>query len=132
MTESNCEINDLFVKKWFNQKSKKSQMVNNQAKKIFLYVLEIFKNFGHNGAFKKLPGHRIKRLWDDIYEIRVGQYRVAYFWDHEVCVLLYGFKKKTDEWSNEERDLTKTRKKIYFKNKQSNITISKTKTNFNY
>lgn len=132
MTESNYKINYFGAEKWLSQTSKKSQMVDNRAKKKFLRVLETFENFGPT-AFKKLPPYLTSYLWDkDICEIRVYQYRLAYFWDDEVCVLLYGFKKKTDEWSDEKRDLTKTRQKEYFNNKRSNIIISKTKTNFNY
>lgn len=117
MTESKFDINDSLIEEWLTQKSKKSQMVDEKAKAIFLHTLEIFEDVGAIAAREKLPRTRTKHLFDDIWEIRVYQYRIAYFWDDGVCVLLHGIRKKTDEWPLKEIKLVKTRKKNYFENK---------------
>ena len=129
MTESKVRIDDSFVKGWFSPKSKKSQMFDDRAKKAILGVLEVFKNDGTE-ANQKLPRGRIKCLLKGIWEIRVGQYRIAYFWDKKVCVLLEVIEKKTNKWGHEKIELIKTRQKNYLKNKRLNIIISNTKTSF--
>lgn len=116
MTESKFDINDSLIEEWLTQKSKKSQIVDEKAKAIFLHTLEIFENLGAIAALEKLPRTRTKHLFDDIWEIRVDQYRIAYLWDNSVCVLLHGIRKKTDKWPLKEIKVVKNRKKNYFKN----------------
>jgi mRNA-degrading endonuclease RelE of RelBE toxin-antitoxin system len=117
MTEVEFNINDSLIEKWLTQESKKSQMVDEKAKAIILHTLEIFEYVGPIAAREKLPRTRTKHLFDNIWEIRVCQYRIAYFWDDAVCVLLHGIRKKTDEWPLKEIKVVKTRKEKYFKNK---------------
>jgi mRNA-degrading endonuclease RelE of RelBE toxin-antitoxin system len=117
MTELKFDINYSLIEEWLTQESKKSQIVDKEAKAILLNVLEIFKEVGPITAREKLPRSRTKYLFDDIWEIRIYQYRIAYFWDDAVCVLLHGFKKKTDKWPLRAIKLVKTRKKNYFENK---------------
>lgn len=117
MTESKFEINYLLIEEWLTQKSKKSQMVDDKAEAILLHILEIFKEVGPIVAREKLPRTRIKHLFNDVWEIRVHQYRIAYFWDGVVCVLLHGIRKKTDKWPLKEIEVVKTRRKNYINDK---------------
>lgn len=113
MTESKFEVNDLLIEEWLTQKSKKSQIVDDKTGAILLHILEIFKEVGPIIAREKLPRTRIKHLFNDVWEIRVHQYRIAYFWDGVVCVLLHGIRKKTDKWPLKEIEVVKTRRKNY-------------------
>jgi len=117
MTESKFEVNDLLIEEWLTQKSKKSQMVDKKTEAILLHILEIFKEVGPIFAREKLPQPRTKRLFNDVWEIRIHQYRIAYFWDGVVCVLLHGIKKKTNKWPLKEIEVVKTRRKNYISNK---------------
>jgi hypothetical protein len=117
MTESKFEINYLLIEEWLTQKSKKSQMVDDKTEAILLHILEIFKEVGPIVSREKLPRTRIKHLFNDVWEIRVHQYRIAYFWDDAVCVLLHGIRKKTNKWPLKEIELVKTRRKKYSDNK---------------
>jgi Gp49-like protein DUF891 len=117
MTESKFEINYLLIEEWLTQKSKKSQMVDDKTEAILLHILEIFKEVGPIVARDKLPRSRTKHLFHDVFEIRIHQYRIAYFWDDEVCVLLYGIRKKTHKWPLKKIEVVKTRRKNYINNK---------------
>lgn len=115
MTESKFEVDYLLVEEWLTQKSKRSQMVDDKTKAILSRTLKVFKEVGP--TYEELPGNRTKKLFDGIYEIKVGQYRLAYFWDDTVCVLLLGIKKKRDKWVLKDIELVKTRRKNYLNNK---------------
>jgi hypothetical protein len=117
MTEPKFEINDLLIGEWLTQKSKKSQMVDKETEAILLHILEIFKEVGPIFEREKLPQPRTKHLFNDVWEIRIHQYRIAYFWDGVVCVLLHGIKKKTNKWPLKEIEVVKTRRKNYISNK---------------
>ncbi len=84
-----------------------------KTRKVILDILEVFEEVGPV-VKDKLPQSKIAPLFDGIWEIRVGQYRIAYFWDGATCVLLHGIQKKRDEWSHKDRKLIKQRKKRYF------------------
>lgn len=110
-------INAEFVEDWLTQTRKKSQMVDAEVRATFLLVLELFEAVGPISAREKLPRSRTKHLFDGIWEIRVDQYRIAYFWDGSICVLLYGIKKKRDEWTSQEKEVVKKRKFSYLEAK---------------
>jgi phage-related protein len=112
------DINDSLIEDWLTQTRNKSQMVDEKVKAIFLHILKIFQDVGPIAARDRLPRNRIKHLFDDIWEIRAHQYRIAYFWDGSVCVLVHGIRKKTNEWPLKEIKLVKTRKKNSFEHKR--------------
>lgn len=111
-------VNTDFVEDWLTQDNKKSQMVDTEVRAIFLLILEVFEDVGPIAAREKLPRSRTKHLFDGVWEIRVAQYRIAYFWDSSTCVLLYGIKKKRDEWTSQEKEVVKKRKANYLKDKK--------------
>lgn len=84
----------------------------------FLHVLEVFELMGPAAGREKLPRTQTRHLFDGIWEIRVGQYRLAYFWDSSTCVLLHGIKKKRDDWPSREKEVVKKRKSNYLKEKR--------------
>lgn len=101
------------VKDWLYQTQKKSRMVDAKDRETFLFVFKVFEEGGPNNARGKLPRDRTKRLFDGIWEIRVAQYRIAYFWDGSRCVLLHGIRKKRDKWTSQEKEVVKKRKSTY-------------------
>ena len=117
MTESKFELNDSFIEDWLTQTRKKSQMIEEKSKATILHTLEILVAGGPVPARERLAPDRTKHLFDDVWEIRVHQYRIAYFWDDEVCVLLYGIRKKTHKWPLKKIEVVKTRRKNYINNK---------------
>ena len=102
-----------FIADWLTQDRKKSAMVSKQAKATFLHVFDIFEDLGPVDAREHLPRTRTKHLFDGIWEIRVGQFRIAYFWHTSTCVLLHGIKKKRDKWSRNEKAIAKRNKRFY-------------------
>lgn len=109
------------VKEWLTQTRKKSQMVDAKARSTFRSIFKIFEDRGWMGARDKLSRYRIKYLFDGIWEIRVDQYRIAYFWDGSICILLYGIKKQRDEWTRREKEVVKKCKLKYLKTKAVNF-----------
>lgn len=107
-----CIVFD-FVEDWFNQTRKKHLMVDAKSKAIFLSVFEIFEAVGPIAAREKLPRTRTKFLFDGIWEIRVEQFRVAYFWHDSTCVLLHGIKKKQDKWIASDIQVVQKNKALY-------------------
>jgi mRNA-degrading endonuclease RelE of RelBE toxin-antitoxin system len=81
----------------------------NQA--VILHVLETFKL--HGSINSQLPRTRLKHLFDGVWEIRAGQYRLAYFWDNQHCLVLHGIVKKRDDWPHKDVKLVKQRKAEY-------------------
>ncbi len=110
-------IHTEMIEDWLTQTRKKSHMVDAKARAIFLGVLEIFEAAGPVAAREQIPRSRTKHLFDEIWEIRVDQYRIAYFWDSSTCVLLYGIRKKRDEWTPQDKEVVKDRKLKYLKDK---------------
>lgn len=115
-------INTEFVEDWLTQTKKRSQMVDDEVRATFLLVLEVFEDLGPIDAREKLPRSRTKHLFDGIWEIRVAQYRIAYFWDGSRCVLLHGIKKKRDEWTSQEKEVVKKRKCTYLESQKVRFT----------
>jgi phage-related protein len=104
------EIETYWVEDWLKTK------VDPKSQAIFLHILEIFEQFGEyasNPASDLIPRSRLKHLFDGISEIRVGQYRLAYFWQESTCVLLHGIQKKRDDWPDRDLKLLKKRQRLY-------------------
>jgi mRNA-degrading endonuclease RelE of RelBE toxin-antitoxin system len=120
--EKKYSVNTELVEEWLTQTRKKSQMVDAETRATFLLVLELFEDVGPIDAREKLPRSRTKHLFDGIWEIRVDQYRIAYFWDSSICVLLYGIRKKRDEWTSQEKEIVKKRKVSYLEAKTVGFT----------
>jgi phage-related protein len=76
-----------------------------------LKVLELFEEFGPLSRNEGLPRSRTKHLFDGISEIRVKQFRVAYFWNGSTCFLLHGIQKKRDDWPQKDIEILKKRKR---------------------
>jgi phage-related protein len=85
-------------------------------KAAILHVLETFEM--HGPINSQLPKTRLKHLHDSggIWEMRTGQYRIAYFWNGQCCVLLHGIVKKRNDWSVKDIKLAKKRKSNYCSN----------------
>ena len=98
------EIRTELIEDWLIKK------VDQLSQAIILQVLETFAEFGPVDSQEKLPRTKIKFLFDGIFEIRVGQYRIAYFWNNSICYLLHGIKKKRDDWPQKDIQLVKKRK----------------------
>lgn len=74
------------------KKSKTSKDARIQYKQIMLYI-ELLQNNGTN-----LPENITKHIADDIWELRPGNNRVFYFvYRGDNCILLHGFRKKTQK-----------------------------------
>lgn len=99
------QIQTELIEDWLTKK------VDQRSQAIVLNVLETFAELGPLLAREKLPRTRIKFLFDGIFEIRVGQYRIAYFWNNSICYLLHGIQKKRDDWPQKDIEIVKTRKK---------------------
>ena len=106
MTER-FQIQTELIEDWLTQK------VEQRSQAIILKVLETFAEFGPLSAQEKLPRARIKFLFDGILEIRVRQYRIAYFWNNSICYLLHGIQKKRDDWPQKDIQIIKNRKKLF-------------------
>ena len=107
------KVNHDFVQEWFSQTRKKNLMIDAKSRAVFLKVLEVFEENGSEFSNENLPSSKIKFLFDGIYEIRVKQFRLAYFWYGSTCVLLHGIKKKQDKWSPQDKEVAKKRKDTY-------------------
>ncbi len=101
----NFEIRTELIEDWLIKK------VDQLSQAIILEVLETFAEFGPVDSQEKLPRTKIKFLFDGIFEIRVGQYRIAYVWNNSICYLLHGIKKQRDDWPQKDVQLVKKRKK---------------------
>ncbi|MEA5497459.1 type II toxin-antitoxin system RelE/ParE family toxin [Limnoraphis robusta Tam1] len=91
--------------------------VDQRYQAIILKVLETFEEFGPLSAREKLPNTKIKFLRDGIWEIRVGQYRIAYFWNNSTCYLLRGIQKKRNDWPKRYMKIIRKRKSIFIQQK---------------
>ncbi|HBW58630.1 MAG TPA: hypothetical protein DEF27_12840 [Oscillatoriales bacterium UBA8482] len=100
----NFEIRTELIEDWLIKK------VDQLSQAIILEILETFAEFGPVYSQEKLPRTKIKFLFDGIFEIRVGQYRIAYFWNNSICYLLHGIKKQRDDWPHKDVQLVKKRK----------------------
>ncbi len=100
------EIRTELIEDWLIKK------VDQLSQATILQVLETFAEFGPVDSQEKLPRTKIKFLFDGIFEIRVGQYRIAYFWNNSSCYLLHGIKKQRDDWPQKDVQLVKKRKKL--------------------
>jgi len=95
-----------FVEDWLTTK------VDAKSQAVILSVLEIFSEFGSIYGNNKIPRSKIKLLFDGIFEIRVKEYRLAYFWKDSTCYLLHGIQKKRDDWAKKDIELLKKRKRL--------------------
>jgi phage-related protein len=68
-------------------------------------------NFSHEQKFKHLE----KEVW----EIKIGQVRVACIWDKkpDMLVAIYGFQKKTQKWPKKELNNMHNEKNAYYESK---------------
>lgn len=103
-----------FIEDWFFQSRKKHLMLDAKTKAVFLHVFETFQAVGPVAAREELPRTRTKFLFDGVWEVRVGQFRVAYFWHGSTCILLHGIKKKQDKWIASDKAVVQKNKAIYF------------------
>lgn len=101
----NFEIKTELIEDWLLTK------VDHNSQAEILHVLETFEEFGPLSSQEKIPRTKIKFLFDGIFEIRVGQYRIAYFWNNSICYLLHGIQKKRDDWAKKDLQLVKKRKR---------------------
>ena len=95
-----------FVEDWLINK------VDVKSQAVILSILDIFSEFGSIYGDEKIPRSKIKLLFDGIFEIRVKEYRLAYFWKDSTCYLLHGIQKKRNDWAKKDIELLKTRKKL--------------------
>ncbi len=66
-------VNIDFVENWIEEE------LDERSQARLLHVLETFAELGPLKGSEQLPRNRIKFLFDGIYEIRIEQYRIAYF-----------------------------------------------------
>ncbi|MDB9313955.1 type II toxin-antitoxin system RelE/ParE family toxin [Spirulina sp. CS-785/01] len=105
MTQNNYAINTDYVEDWMIKE------VDKKSQAVILRILETFEQLGPLDAREQLPRSKTKFLCDGILEIRVKQYRIAYFWHNSTCYLLHGIRKKRDDWPKKDIQLAKKRKK---------------------
>lgn len=91
-------------------KSFKSKDCHIQYKQI-VYYIELLRINGTN-----LPNTIVRRLDEDIYELRPGKNRVLFFYFKEnTYVLLHHFRKKTQKTTVSEIDKAKAKRNEYIK-----------------
>lgn len=91
-------------------KSLKSKDCHIQYKQI-VYYIELLRINGTN-----LPNTIVRRLDEDIYELRPGKNRVLFFYFKEnTYVLLHHFRKKTQKTPVSEIDKAKAKRNEYIK-----------------
>lgn len=91
-------------------KSFKSKDCHIQYKQI-VYYIELLRINGTN-----LPNTIVRRLDEDIYELRPGKNRVLFFYFEEnTYVLLHHFRKKTQKTPVSEIDKAKAKRNEYIK-----------------
>lgn len=110
------EVDYDFVEDWLCQTCNKSAIPDSKTQATFIHVLEIFEELGPVAGRERLPYTRTKFLFDGIWEIRVGQFRLAYFWYGSKCVLLHGIRKKQNGWSEKDKKIVRKRKAAHVKN----------------
>lgn len=98
-----------FVEDWLEE------VTDKKAVATLVRVLEMFEK--HGPIPEGVPRTSLKHLFDGIWEIRINQCRVGYFWDGDQCILLHGIVKKSNSWPLKDVKLLKKRRSKYRKDR---------------
>lgn len=93
------------VYKFFDQKLGNKDFIKIIG--ILGYIDQTFPNCSHAKKFKHLV--------DDIWEIKLGQIRIACVWESTMLIGVYGIIKKCDAWPDQELRNAQIQRKLYSK-----------------
>ncbi len=107
-SDGNSELWDFLEE--LRNKSSKNKDCHVQYKQIIFYI-ELLRINGTN-----LPNTIVRRLDEDIYELRPGKNRVLFFcFKENTYILLHHFRKKTQKTPPSEIDKAKAKRNEYIK-----------------